>query len=285
MEQTVYADLYFFINFSMDFLCFYISSRFLGTRISALRTAVASAVGGIYAVLSLVWGLAGINAVLLDLLSCALMCAIAFGSLGRARRLPIYILVYVAVSMTLGGFMTALFNLLNRTSLGNVATDEDDLSVWVLAILAVISAVFTLMGTRYFRRKTSKKEVSVSVSFGGKSKNISALCDSGNMLRDPISGKLCVIVSLDAVRDILPRELIAFLNNGARDPDAALGTGVRVIPTVTAMGEGMLFALAPDSIFVDDGKDKYAVDAFLALSELSDFSGGAKALFPTELLA
>ena len=181
--------------------------------------------------------------------------------------------------------MTALFNLLNRTGIGDVVTEEDDLSVWMLAMLAVISAVLTLVGTKYFRRKTSKKEISLRVSYGGKCKNISALCDSGNMLREPMSGKLCVIVSLDCVRDILPRELIIFLSNGARDPRGAVESGMRVIPTVTATGEGMLFAVAPDSIFVEDGKDKYAVDAFLAFSELPDFSGGIKALFPTELLA
>ena len=181
--------------------------------------------------------------------------------------------------------MTALFNLLNRTGVGDAVTADDDLSVWMLAVLAVISAVLTLAGTKYFRRKTSKKEVSLRVSYGGKCKDISALCDSGNMLREPISGKLCVIVSLDSVRDILPREFTAFLSNGARETDKALGSGVRVIPTVTAMGEGMLFALAPDSILVEDGKDKYAVDAFLAFSELPNFADGAKALFPTELLA
>lgn len=287
MEQTVYVDLYFLINFSMDFLCFYLASKLLGIKLSALRSAIASAVGGIYAGLALVWGLGGIAGLSLDALSCALMCAIAFGVRGKARRLPMYVLVYVAVSMTLGGFMTALFNLLNRTVFGEIAPSEDGISAWLLAVLAVISAALTLLGGKFFRRRTSKRNVRLKISIGGKSADISALCDSGNMLRDPISGKLCVIASADALRDILPREVLRAVGDGGKSIGAlsAAVAGIRIIPTRTAAGDSMMFALRPESISVEDGEGGYDVDALLALSTMGEVSDGAVALFPTELLA
>lgn len=287
MEQTVYADLFFMINFSMDFLCFYLASRLLGAKLSVPRAVIASALGGIYADLALIWGLSGALGLAADILSCALMCAVAFGARQRVRRLPIYILVYVAVSMTLGGFMTAIFNLLNRTSLGAVSSDGDGISAWLLVILAVVSAALTLLGGRFFRRRTSKRNVRLKITLGGKDAELTALCDSGNMLREPISGKLCVIASVDALGAVLPRGIRETVKNGGRNMSdlAASDLGLRVIPTTTATGEGMLFAVYPDRISVEDGKDEYTVDALLALSGIGDISDGAQALFPTELLA
>ena len=287
MEQTVYVDLYFMINFSMDFLCFYLASKLLGIRLSALRAALASVAGGVYANLSLIWGIGGFWGLAVDALCCSLMCVIAFGVRKKARRLPVYILVYVAVSMTLGGFMTALFNLLNRTALGDIQSAEDGISAWLLAVLAAISAALTLVGGRYFRRRTSKKNVNLKISVGGKETGVSALCDSGNMLRDPISGKLCVIASVDALKDILPREVVSAVHDGGKSVGAlsAAVVGMRIIPAKTAAGDSMMFAVKPERISVEDVRGSYTVDALLALSSMGEISDGATALFPTELLA
>ena len=51
--QTVYADVLFLINFSMDFLVFYICARLSGRRLYPFRSALASALGGAYGVASL----------------------------------------------------------------------------------------------------------------------------------------------------------------------------------------------------------------------------------------
>ena len=286
MEQTVYADLYFMINFSMDFLCFYLVSRLLGLAMSTARAALASALGGAYAVLALVLGATGAGGLLLDALVCALMCAVAFGKRGGIRRLLFYIAVYFAVSVTLGGFMTAIFNLLNRTSLGALSVSEDGVSAWLLAVIAAIGAVITLLGGRSLRRRASKRRVRLSVSVGQRHAELDALCDSGNMLREPISGKLCIIVSLSAMERILPPAVSCAISGASKEIDAptCLKLGLRVVPTSTATGEGMLFALRPDSVSVDDGRESYSVDALLAFSSLHGFCDGTEALFPTELL-
>jgi len=287
MEQTVYVDLFFMINFSMDFLCFYLTSRLLGIKMKPYRAVIASALGGIYANLALLWGLSGVAAIALDAAACALMCFVAFGFPRRFGGAALYILVYIAVSMTLGGFMTALFNLLNRMGLGGAEVGGDGISAWLLLALAAVSAVITLMGGRFFRRKTSKKSVTLKISLRGKSVTLRALCDSGNMLRDPISGKLCVVVSSKALRNIIPNDIIRAaksFGSGLSD-SAAASLGVRLIPTRTATGDGLMVAVKADKITVEDGKNEYDIDALLALSELESFSDGAGALLPTELLS
>ncbi len=287
MGQTVYVDLFFMINFSMDFLCFFLSTQLLGEKLKLLRTLLAAVLGGVYACVALFLPIGGFLALSLDVLLCVLMCVIAFGV---ARSVLLHTLVYFAVSMTLGGFMSALFALLNKADLGIGTLESDGISAWVLALLAIISAVLALVGTRFFRRRTAIRYASVALELGGGRRELRAFCDSGNLLRDPISGRACVLVSAEALKGFVGDEVIRAARTKNVAPLASTDSGmarrVRLIPTRTATGDGCLLAIRPDRILVgDDGeKPQKEVDAYLALSEAESFSEGCEALLPNELL-
>ena len=53
MGGEVYADLLFLVNFSMDYLCAYLTAAMLRRRAEPWRLLISSTVGGIYAVLAL----------------------------------------------------------------------------------------------------------------------------------------------------------------------------------------------------------------------------------------
>ena len=78
MGRTVYVDLFFLINFSMDFLCFFLAGKLLERKMSLPRMLIASALGGIYANVSLLLSLGGILGVVIDVAVCMIMCLIAF---------------------------------------------------------------------------------------------------------------------------------------------------------------------------------------------------------------
>ena len=101
MGEIVYVDLLFLINFSMDFLCFYITSRIMSTKLSSGRAVLASALGGIYSDIALFISVGTTLGVIIDLAVCALICAVAFYKRKEGRRLYLHILVYFAVSMAL----------------------------------------------------------------------------------------------------------------------------------------------------------------------------------------
>ncbi|MBQ9113088.1 MAG: sigma-E processing peptidase SpoIIGA [Clostridia bacterium] len=285
MGQTVYVDLFFMINFSMDFLCFFLTSQILGSKLKVLRTVLAAVLGGIYANLSLFLDVGGIWALVIDISVCALMCLVAFGKNGS---LTVHIPVYIAVSMTLGGFMTALFALLNRADLPLEGAQSDGISAWALVILAVISAGLTLAGGRFFRRKSAKKYAKVRIHMYGRQKTLDAFCDSGNLLRDPISGKICVLANSRSLGEMIPRSIGELTENADMtklcDMDADIAKRVRLIPAKTAFGDGMLVAVRADKIVVGDGNSEREVDALLALCDSGKFGEGCDALLPSELL-
>lgn len=288
MVRTVYLDLLFLINFSMDFLCIYIAAKIISARLLTLRAVGASILGGIYSCGALFIPSGYFLTLLLDLCVCFVMCAIAFG-----RKVGLFFssIVYFAVSMALGGFMTALFNLLNRLGFSSLegADDGDGISVWLFLLLAAVSAVFTLMGGRFFKRNSKIKRVELCICEGGRKKRLSALVDSGNFLREPISGRACIVVDIASVGELFDKELTGIVKNGGVvDFDGipeTLKRRIRVIPTLTATSEKMLVGIRPDKLFIDFEKGEREIDAMLVFSEFSAGQNAeAEALVPLELL-
>lgn len=289
MEKTVYIDLLFLINFSMDFLCFYISARIISVKFSALRAAAAAVIGGVYGGAVLFFATSSVLSVVADVFVCLLMCIVVFGK-GKKPGIILSTLVYFSVSMALGGFMTALFNLLNRMGFSSIAGDntgEDGISVWLFALLAAVSAVFTLAGGRSFRRRSSVKSATVIMRFGNREKKLSAMVDSGNLLREPISGRACIAVEARSMRGLIDEGILSAAKEGGVSALTALGgfsvKNVRLVPVHTATGEKMLIGVRADSVHIDAGKGAYEIDAYLVLSNL-DAPMGAEALVPSELL-
>ncbi len=288
MGQTVYVDLLFMINFSMDFLCFFLASKLLGRKMSLWRAALAAVIGGIYANAALFMSVGKAVSLITDILVCALMCAVAFYEKGRAKSLPLLILVYFAISMALGGFMTAIFNLLNKADLPLEQNSSDGISVWMFALLAVLSAIITLLGGRFFRKRSAQKNADIEITYRGKRVKLRGLSDSGNLLREPISGRLCIIADIGALEPILPRRL----SEAARRKDAGAVGGlspedaknVRIVPIRTAGGEGILLALRADTVTLDSGRGALSVDALVALSDIAGSADGSEALIPAELI-
>ena len=284
MGQTVYVDLFFMINFSMDFLCFFLSSELIGGKMSLIRVLIASAMGGIYANVSLFVLDGGIVELCVDLFVCVIMCAIAFWKQGS---LIAHTCVYIAISMVLGGFMTALFSLFNRMNIPLSEVKDDTPTAYLIVILAIISGVCTLMGGKFFRRRSARRYVDVQILMGNVSKSIHAFCDSGNLLCDPISGKMCIMVDVTVLRGVLPDAVLRSVEKKYADtadlPDD-IARRVRLIPKNTAIGDGMLLAIRVDKVFICEKKNKREVNALIAICKLGKNSEGCEALVPSELM-
>ena len=276
MGGEVYGDLLFLVNFSMDFLCGYLSARLLHRRIVPWRFCFAAALGGVYAVAALFLPRSGGGALMRDLGVCLLMCVLFFG----ARGVPLRFFtaacgVFVGVSMAMGGMMTALFQLLNRLlpTLPERAGEEDGPSVWLFAVLAGASALAGLWGGRLLRRSAARRFARLTVSVEGRSVEVQALLDSGNLCRDPISGKAVIFLAPARMRLLV----------GEGDPRAdALARRFRLVPVETVGGRRLQRAYLPDRVTLRDAEGAREIDALIAPAETLAGAGVYEAIVPTE---
>ncbi len=252
MVRTVYVDILFLINFSMDFLCFFLLSRLFSRPCRVIRAILASVIGGLYAVFSLFLPFKGLLLLLCDVGVCAVMCLVVLLSRNTPpTRIVTEILLYTGISMALGGVMTAVYSALNRIGISELlASDSDGISSWIFLLLAVIGGGATLLGSRFFKKDREKRYFSVSIWLCGRKTILRAVLDTGNALSDPITGTPAAVVSAEAMRTLLPLEIC---KKGERDPigcfsalPAAYRSRARLLPVSTVTGGGMLLAFRTD---------------------------------------
>ena len=285
--MTVYGDLLFLINFSMDFLCFYISSMLLHQKLPLARACVASALGGVYSVASLFLRVGRGASLLIDVGCCLLICAVVFWRRGvGAVALLRAAAVYFFVSMLLGGIMTGLFSLLNRSGLfSDVGGSGNGITVWVFALLAVAGGSISCIGGRFFRSSAGKKEATLELFGEDASVRLRALSDSGNLIKDPISGRAVIIATLSSSRAVIPRGTVrVFESVGNIDSlSATEAVSIRLIPAGTVSGNALLPAIRLKKIMLVCGKRKKEIDALISFIDREDIDG-YDAIIPDEIM-
>ena len=183
--------------------------------------------------------------------------------------------------------MTALFELFNKIGLDEMLgrrEDADGISVWLFALLAFLGGLLTVLGTRGFKRRSAAQKCRVKLCYKEKSIELDGLCDSGNLLREPISAKPCIAVEARRMRELLPPKLLCAISEKSTDKLGREEMGrIRVVFMRTASGEKMSYALRMDKIELDFGKGMSEADAFIAILETPIRASGAEALVPSEL--
>ncbi len=287
MEQTVYADLFFLINFSMDFLCLFLTAKLLSRPLELYRGILAAVLGGIYAVAELVFLSNSPYAAPISVVVCLLMCFIAFFS--RAERpLTLFLLVfsYILSSALLGGIMTACFSLLNRYS-PPISNESDDVPVWIFCLVTALSFLGTLLGGRHFRKRAGMKTTEFRVTLGNRTITLRALVDSGHLLTDTLSGKPVLLAEAEVARHLLPSE---YSLPQTWEPDAlsclptSLSHRIRPIPADSATGHTLLVALRPDEVCRRDSTGTHTVEALIGFTDLRGLPEDCAAIAPLTLL-
>ena len=268
MEQEVYVDLYFLINACMNLLTLMITATLLHRKVSRLRAWIAATVGGLWAVLALFSGMEGFWIVLCDGAVIFFMSCIVFASpKAQPKALLKCTVVGVLTSMILGGVMTALYSLFNRIHLPLDSGQENSASILIFALIAALASVATVQGGRFLGLSKKSEYVTVNAVLFGKTVTLRAMVDTGNRLREPISGRSVIVADKTRILAVLPTSLSQALQSPYAEKwlsEKKYATQIRLIPTNTATGAGMLPAILPEKLTLTSGKETYAADYLIA---------------------
>lgn len=287
MEQTVYVDLLFLINFCMDFQCLFLTARLLHRPFAPWWALLASALGALYACAALFLPVGAVVAFVSDLFVGLVMCALVFlHQEERKWRFLIPFGLYFGVCATVGGVMSAISGLFSRFRYTPSGGGGHSLTFFLLAMLGGLS---TFLWGRLCQRRAKGRCVKLHLEYEGRELQLDAFVDSGNHLCDPIGGRPVVVIDRAVAEGLLPQALLNAAARGAGGLSMlspALARRVRMIPAATVTGKGVLLAIAPDKAFLDAGRGAHAVDLLLSPAPLSSAAqGGHKALLPPSLLA
>ncbi len=226
--RYVYADIFFLVNFLFDFSLLYLAGRLGRAAIRGRRLCLAAAVGGAYSIASILPDLAFLMSLPVELLVGVLMVAVAYPPpagrpFGRAvASLATLVGLFYTSAFVLGGASLAYVYLtagaagasgvgaagaagtVGAASLSSLA--GGGLGVGAVFPAALFGAVLLHWAMRAGRERSAlaSLEVECRVVVSGLAAEFSALVDTGNRLRDPLSDSPVVIVEYRAVGAILP---------------------------------------------------------------------------------
>ena len=287
MEQIVYGDMLFFINFSMDFLTLFIVGKILRRKMKTLSLLLAASIGALYGVAAVFLQGNTVPALLINISVSVLMCYIVFG-----RRFVSCTALFYAAGLFLGGAVTAIFGLVNRlrgqtwiTVNGSAEALASDIPFGWMAVICLILTVIAIAGGQKWRRRSLSPEVGVEVLFNGRKAVFTALTDSGNLLREPIGGLPVIICVKSIVAGLAGEDYGAVFGDGGVGALSSLDLEhmrkLRIIPAGTAAGEGIAIGLIPDEIKVG-GISRSACIAMISQDDERRF-GGCEGIIPAEL--
>ena len=236
----VYLDLLMLLNFVVDFLLILGTNRLSGYALGSKRGGAAALLGSLYAGACLLPGFGFLANPIWRMVSLGLMSAVAFG-------------------VSKGGFRRGVLFVLLSMALGGVASCMNRGGFWTVLLSAAGVCALCLLG---FRGKApSQRHVAVTIGYGGKSVDLTALVDTGNTLRDPVTGRAVIVAD-----ETVAWKLLAMTPQQLSHPVETMASAnmprLRLIP-YSAVGStaGLLLGIRPDRLLVD-GKDAVYIVAF-----------------------
>ena len=226
--MVVYADLAILLNFGVDLCLLLGTNRLCGYGTSWKRVLPAAILGSLYGGACLLPGMRFLGNLLWRILILAIMSVIAFGpTVGGLRRG----VLFVFLSMALGG----------------VALGIGECGFWGLIASAAVLCALCFAGFRL--PLGQQRYVQVRLVYRGKCRAVTAMLDTGNLLRDPLTGQQILLLGAD-----IGRSLVGLTDQELKDPISAVKSnrfpGARLIPYRTvSQGSGMLLALRLDEVW------------------------------------
>lgn len=191
------------------------TGRFMDGQSQPIRILLGALTGTVFAVLSILPGFHFLHHILWQLCALAVTALIAFGFCVRKM---------------------ILFSLLHL-SLGSVTGSQKEGVSMLLGALGITFACMVIGKGKHY--------IPVELSYGGRTIALTALRDTGNTLRDPITGKQVLIISADTAQ-----KLTGLSASALRDPVGTMGMlpGLRLIPYQTVGNAGFLLALPMQNV-------------------------------------
>lgn len=274
--MTIYLDGVWLINGFVDYLLLVVSGNLTASPIRRRRILLAGALGGCYGVVCLLPGWDFLGSFPWRIVMAGLMCLAAFGP---GKTLIRQVVVLFLLTAAFSGIVLLLTELFAAPAafVGSSVYYPLSLGTLVLTAGGAYGAITWALGRLHHH---GGDVVSVTLTLEGKTEELTALRDTGNTLRDPITGAGVMVADLGILKKLLPN-----LNMRNTSEPQQLMEEIclqypylrpRLIPYKTVgVPHGMLVGIKPQEVIIS-GKRENLLVAFSPV-DISD-GGGYRAL-------
>lgn len=213
--MTIYIDIIIVENIIMNYIILYATGLIVKNKIYYVRIFFASLIGAIYAVSQYISKLGIYSNTIIKLILSIVMIWISFNPQNIKKMCKQLILFYLT-TFTFGGVATYLIYVLKPENI--IINNGMFVGTYVLKVIfigAIVGTIILTISFKMVKNKITKKDMicQVKIKLNKKEKILNAIVDTGNMLKEPITGNSVIVVEKNALYDLMPKEILNHTEN------------------------------------------------------------------------
>ncbi|MCX7902976.1 MAG: sigma-E processing peptidase SpoIIGA [Caloramator sp.] len=260
MGDILYIDIVFLENLFMNYFLLYLLKRLVRSKAPNWRLFLSALIGALYVLIILMPNMGIYLNLSMKILVSLLMIVIAFLPYTFREVIKLVLLFYLETFL-IGGSIMAIFYL-THGDLNNIngVILLNRISQIYLIIGSLLGIIFTKIAFDYIDSYFFENNfiVDLEIFLDKKHQNVKALIDTGNNLKDPLSGEPVIVVYYKALKDLLPNDLYYNLNHSKNYDEfvkhilnSELKNRIRVIPyNAIGISNGLITGIKIDKLIV-----------------------------------
>lgn len=276
--KTLYIDVYFMINFTVDILAVFIAARMVHIKMNIKKLVLSGICGAFLATAELF--LKNITArICLGALFFILLLLIFSGGASILRKIKFLISFYIAAFL-ISGAVEFIYGLMDKyissSFLEGSSTTNRKAIIFSLIILLIIGVLrlFIMM----FSEAVNEKSTRIRIELGDKSIEVDALIDTGNLVKDPMNMSPVIFLKRSIAQDIIPESVIELSHIDSLGND--FRKRIRLIPVTRSTETHVMTGVRVDRVLLIKDKFKEEVNATIVIDKEDGTYGGYYALAP-----
>ena len=213
--MTIYIDIVLVENKIMNYIILFAKKKKKKIKIKHIRIFIASLLGAIYSVITYMGILKLYSSIVMKILLSILIVYIAFNP-QSLKKMWKNLLIFYLTSFVFGGVAFALIYILKPQDI--LMKNGFFLGTYPLKTVllgAIISFLVILVAFKILKDKFLKKDLfcDLEIKINNKIVKTTAMIDTGNCLKDPITNNPVVVIEHTLLYECIPKQILNNLDN------------------------------------------------------------------------
>ena len=208
--MVIYIDIILIENILMNYIIFLATTIILKKKIRYFKIFISSLIGSLYAVIGYVTRISIYFNIISKIILSIIMVYIAYNPKDIKETLKDLILFYLT-TFTFGGVATYLIYVIkpHNIVIKNGVYDGSYI-LKIIFIGAILGSILLVIAFKFVKNKINRKDLicQIKITMNHKEKEIKAMIDTGNMLKEPITGKPVIVVEYSCLYNFISKEIL-----------------------------------------------------------------------------
>lgn len=270
----IYAEYLIAENFLINLMILYLLKVLTKSKVRKFRLIVSALIGAVYTLVVFFPKLRIFATFIMKICISILMIIVAFNPEKFLKFIKLIALFYI-ITFAFAGASLALFYLTeDKVYIGNGIFYIKDSIIIILPLAILLSCLLFWIVWSYISKRRKREYIVVSIILNGMQKDVIALLDTGNSLKDPITNTPVIIVEFSAIKELLPLDIQGVFSAYTNDNLELLSSVMqkstdkvkfRLIPFKSlGKNNGLLIGFKPD-LLVIHAEDEICAEAIIGI--------------------